>query len=120
MWGKLEQLYMTKALPNNLEFCNNEFDDYYSKNSISKHHTRLNTPQQIGLAERINRIIMNKVKCMLFQSGMPTRFWAKAASTACYLINMSPSSALCFKVPNEVWSSFKPSYKHLRLFGSLA
>ncbi|XP_073119735.1 uncharacterized mitochondrial protein AtMg00710-like [Henckelia pumila] len=60
---------------------------------------------------------MNKVRCMLNESCLPSKFWAKAASTACYLINLSPSSAIDFMVPEHKWSKKKPTYKHLKTFG---
>ena len=84
---------------NGLEFCNKEFDAYCKECGIVRHHTCTDTPQQNGLAERMNRTIMNKVRCMLNDSGLPKSFWAEAASTTCYIINRSPSTALDFKVP---------------------
>lgn len=38
---------------------------------------------------------------MLSESGFPEKFWAEATSTACYLINLSPSTAIDMIVPNE-------------------
>ena len=43
-------------------------------------------------------------------------FWAEAASTACYLINRSPSIALNKKTPIEVWSGSPTDYSQLRVF----
>ncbi|XP_073039067.1 uncharacterized protein [Primulina eburnea] len=60
---------------------------------------------------------MDKVRCMLNESGLPNNFWAEAASTACYLINRSPSSAIEFLVPEMKWSTVKPEYEHIRTFG---
>ena len=37
--------------------------------------------------------------------------------TACYLVNISPSSALEDKNPHEVWTGKKTSLSHLRVFG---
>jgi hypothetical protein len=36
---------------------------------------------------------------------------------ACYLVKISPSSALDDKTPQEVWTSKKPSLTHLKVFG---
>lgn len=105
---------------NGLEFCRNEFNTYCSKVGISRHHTCTDTPQQNGVAERMNKTIMNKVRCMLDELRLPKKFWAEAATTACHLINRSPSTAIDFKVPEEKWSNAKPSYQHLRVFGYLA
>ena len=45
-----------------LEFCNKDFDKYRAENSISRHHTFTNTPQQNCLAERMTKTILNKVR----------------------------------------------------------
>ena len=47
-------------------------------------------------------------------------FWAEAIATTCYLINMSPTSALVDKTTMEEWSGHKPSLRHLRMFGCKA
>jgi hypothetical protein len=47
-------------------------------------------------------------------------FWAEAASTACYLINRSPSIPLDKKTPIEVWSGSPANYSELRVFGCTA
>jgi len=105
---------------NGLEFCNTEFDKFCEEHGISRKHTCAYTPQQNGVAERVNRTIMKKVRCMLADSGLSQKFWAEAASTACYLINRSPNSSLEFKVPEQVWSKHKPIYSHLKPFGCIA
>jgi len=43
--------------------------------------------------------------------------WTEAVSTACYLVNRSPHSALDFKVPEEILSGNHVDYSNLRIFG---
>lgn len=105
---------------NGLEYCNNRFDGFYKKFGIKRHRTCSYTPQQNGVSERMNRTIMERVRCMLSESGMEEKFWAEAASTAVYLINRSPSSATDYKLPEELWSGKRPGIKHLRRFGAAA
>jgi hypothetical protein len=57
---------------------------------------------------------------MLSNSYLRRSFWAKAASTACHLINCSPSTAIVKKTPIEVWSSLPYDYSQLRVFGCIA
>lgn len=63
------------------------------------------SPQQNGVSERMNRTIMDKVRCMLSETGLEQKFWAEAGSTAVYLINRSPNSAIDHKLPRRslVW-----------------
>nr|AAT01387.1 putative polyprotein [Oryza sativa Japonica Group]AAT44170.1 putative polyprotein [Oryza sativa Japonica Group] len=101
-------------------FCSDAFDDYCRKEGIVMHHTIPYTPQQNGVAERMNRTIISKARCMLSNARMNKRFWAEAAKTACYLINRSPSISLNKKTPIEVWSGMPANYSQLRVFGCTA
>ncbi|GJU93382.1 retrovirus-related pol polyprotein from transposon TNT 1-94 [Tanacetum coccineum] len=69
--------------------------------------------QQNGVAERMNKTLMDKVRCLLIQSGLPKTFWAEATCTAAYLINRSPSRAIEKKTPMEMWSGH-PNYQLAR------
>ncbi|KAH9699562.1 hypothetical protein KPL71_024410 [Citrus sinensis] len=102
---------------NGLEFCNTDFDDFYTKHGMVRHKTVKHTPQQNGLAERMNRTLIDKVRCMLIHSKLPMSLWAEALDTACYIVNMSPSSRINFRTPYELWSSKPVDYSHLRIFG---
>ena len=89
-------------IDNGLEFCNREFNQFCAQNGISRHRTCTETPQQNGLAERMNRTILDKVRCMLSEFGLPKQFCAEATNTAVYLINRSPCSAINFQTPMNV------------------
>ena len=52
------------------------------------------TPQQNGVAERMNRTLLENVCCMLSNAGLSKNFWAEALAYACYLVNRLPSSAI--------------------------
>ncbi|GJZ57863.1 retrovirus-related pol polyprotein from transposon TNT 1-94 [Tanacetum coccineum] len=105
---------------NGLEFCNREFEQLCIESGIARHLTVAGTPQQNGVAERMNRTLMDKVRCLLIQSGLPKTFWAEATCTAAYLINRSPSTAIEKKTPMEMWSGHPSDYGMLRIFGCVA
>ncbi|KAG8496506.1 hypothetical protein CXB51_009106 [Gossypium anomalum] len=102
---------------NGLEFCSDEFNRLCKSEGIVRHLTVRHTPQQNGVAERMNRMIMEKVRCMLSNANLPKSFWAEAAFTACFLINRSPSVAIEKKTPQEVWSGNPANYSDLKIFG---
>ncbi|KAH9689127.1 hypothetical protein KPL70_015374 [Citrus sinensis] len=47
-----------------------------------------------GVAERMNRTLLEKVRCMLSNAGLDKKFWAEAVSYASHLINRLPSTAI--------------------------
>ncbi|KAK8921663.1 hypothetical protein KSP39_PZI019972 [Platanthera zijinensis] len=93
------------------------FDAYCRRHGIVHERTIPRTPQQNGLAERMNRTIIEKIKCMISQAGIGKQFWAEAVQTAVHLINLSPSAPLNGDIPERVWSGKEVSYGHVRVFG---
>ena len=102
------------------EYTSNEFKSYCSKKGIRHEKTVPSTPQQNGVAERMNCIIVEKIRCMLRMANLPKSFWGEAVVTACYLINRSPSVPLDFDIPERVWTGKDVSYSHLKVFGCKA
>jgi transposase InsO family protein len=88
---------------NGMKFCSAAFKSFCRKDDIVRHHTVPHTPQQNGVAERMNKTIISKAHCMLSNSGLSKKNWVEATSTACHLINRSPSTAIGKKTPIEVW-----------------
>ncbi|KAK4406592.1 Retrovirus-related Pol polyprotein from transposon TNT 1-94 [Sesamum angolense] len=105
---------------NGLEFCNQSFSNLCDECGIKRHKTNPNTPQQNGVAERMNRTLLEKVRCMLISSGLPKSFWGEALVTAAYLINRSPSVPLNGKIPEFVWTGHAVDISSLRVFGCSA
>ena len=102
---------------NGLEFCSNEFNTLCRTEGIVRHYTVRHNPQQNGVAERMNRTLMEKVRCMRLNAGLPMSFWAETAAYACHLVNRSPSTAIDKKTPQEVWTGSPASYSDLKIFG---
>ncbi|KAH9718762.1 hypothetical protein KPL71_022343 [Citrus sinensis] len=50
-------------------------------------------------------------------NGIARHKTAETLMTACYLVNKSPSSALNFKTPVEMWSGRAANYSNLKIFG---
>ncbi|GKE77569.1 retrovirus-related pol polyprotein from transposon TNT 1-94, partial [Tanacetum coccineum] len=105
---------------NGLEFCNWEFEQLCIESGIARHLTIVRTPQQNGLAERMNRTLIDKVSCLLIWFGLPKTFCEEATCTTAYLINRSPSTTIEKKKPIEMWSGHPRDYGMLRIFGCVA
>ncbi|CAH2109147.1 unnamed protein product [Euphydryas editha] len=104
---------------NGKEYCSKEFEKYLSSSGIVHQKSNPYTPEQNGLAERCNRSVVEKARCLLFDAHLDNSFWAEAANTAVYLQNRTVASALNEKTPFELWTSRKPDISHLRVFGSI-
>ena len=50
---------------NGREFYGNEFEELCKKCGIERNNTTTYTPQENGVAERLNRALMEKSRCML-------------------------------------------------------
>jgi transposase InsO family protein len=107
----------TLRTDNGLEFCSKEFDQFCKNEGIARHHTIRHTPQQNGVAERMNRTLLERTRCLLSNAGLGKEFWAEAINTVCHLVNRTPSTAIDSKTPYEVWSGKPTDYTGLRVFG---
>ncbi|CAM8973030.1 unnamed protein product [Rhodiola kirilowii] len=124
-WRLLEENPIGKKVKalrtgNGLEFCNAEFDNFCIEHDILRNKTVRLTPQQNGVAERMNRTLLDKLRCLLFTSGLPKSFWGEALYTATYLVNRSPNRMLDFKCPMKLWNGKKPDLNELKFFGCAA
>lgn len=104
-------------IDNGLEFCSNQFNQYYKNEGIARHTIVARTPQLNGLAKRMNRAIWERMRSMLASSSLTRVFWAKAMKTTCYFINRCPSAIIKFKTNQETWTGHPPNYSNLRVFG---
>ena len=60
------------------------------------------TPQQNGMAERMNRSLNERASSMRLHTGLLKTFWADVVSTVAYLINRGPLVPMEFRLPEEV------------------
>lgn len=54
---------------NGLEYLSREFDEFCKSKGMRRHRTVPANPQQNGVAERLNRTLLERVRCMLRNSG---------------------------------------------------
>lgn len=117
--NQLERKIKILRSDNGTEYMNQRMAKILERNGILHQTSTPHTPQQNGLAERMNRTVVEKARCMLFDAKINTSFWAEAVSTAIYLINRLPSSGTG-KTPYEIWYGRKPDLTQLRVFGCKA
>ena len=114
------QYLKTLRTDNGGEYTSNEFEEYLTKEGIRHETTVPKHPEQNGVAERMNRTIVETARSMLAEAGLPRKFWAEAVCTAVYLRNRSPTTAVEGVTPYEALTGQKPQVNSLRVFGCLA
>lgn len=105
---------------NGLDYRDKEFIRFCKLEGITCHFIVKGTLKQNRVAERMNRTLAERARCMRLNAGLPKVFWAKTLNTTSFIINRSPSSAIDFKIPKEVWSGKLVDYSSLKIFGCRA
>ena len=89
---------------NSGEYKSDPFLQFCRDHGIRRHFIVRETSQQNGVAERLNRTLLEKVRCMMTQSGLSRSFWAEALVYASHLVNKLSCTAIQGKTPLERWS----------------
>lgn len=99
------------------EFTSSEFSNFLSKEGIKHETSAPHTPEQNGVAERENRIVMESARSLLHAEAISLELWAEAVACAVYCLNraLSTNNKIC--TPFEGWYKQKPTISHLRIFG---
>ena len=102
------------------EYCSELFDAFLKEKGIIHQLSVPYNPAQNGIAERMNRTVVECARSILSHSNMPNVFWAEAVNTAVYLRNRSPSTALKETTLYEYLFKRKPHVANLKVFGCLS
>ena len=114
--------YKLKTLrtDNGGEYMSTEFRQYHKKEGIMHELTVPKTPEQNGVAEWMNRTLVEMTHSMFSDSKLPLKFWAEALSMAAYLRNRCPAKALKGTIPHEALTGEKQNLNYLHRFGFTA
>ena len=102
------------------EYTSNAFKEYLRQHGIRSELNVPHNPELNGVAERINRTLIEKARTLMIESKLPKKLWTEALMTAMYLTNRSPTTALKDVTPYELWHGLKPDISNLKIFGSRA
>ena len=76
------------------EFTSTKLAEYFREKGIVHGTSAPYNPQQNGIAERSNRILIEKPRYLLHGSEVSVRFWADVVNKAAYLRNGTPTAIL--------------------------
>ncbi|GKB02595.1 retrovirus-related pol polyprotein from transposon TNT 1-94 [Tanacetum coccineum] len=74
---------------NGTEFKNHKLEEFCDEKGISQNFSYPCTPEQNGVADTRNKILIEAVRTMLNSVKLPIQFWGEAVNTACYTQNRS-------------------------------
>ncbi|KAH9058605.1 hypothetical protein Ae201684P_005948 [Aphanomyces euteiches] len=67
---------------------------YCSSVGIEQLYTNVYSPEENCIAEQPNNVLMNKVRCLLQDTGLDYQYWGEALNYVVYAENRSPTKAL--------------------------
>lgn len=70
---------------NGKEYVNHELEKYLKEEGTHHQLTIPYMPEQNGIAERTNRIIVKRARCLIQDAKYDKRLWAEAVNCAVYL-----------------------------------
>ncbi|GJW91394.1 retrovirus-related pol polyprotein from transposon TNT 1-94 [Tanacetum coccineum] len=104
---------------NGTEFVNQTLREYYEKVGISYETSVVRSPQQNGVVERRNRMLIEVARTMLIYAKPMLFLWAEAVATACYTQNRSIIRLRHGKTPYELLHDTLPDLSFFHVFGAL-
>jgi hypothetical protein len=102
------------------EFDNRLWREYLAEHGIIHEMTSPYSSSGNAVTERANRTVMDCVRTILHDAGLPGTYWAEGAATIVYLKDFVPMARHPGKTPHELWYGKKPDIAHLRPFGCTA
>ena len=90
-----------------------------SEDSKDRQRWKIHLQDLPSSSEDLKQMLVETMRAMLVNSKLPQRFCAETVSTAAYLRNRSPTSAVEGMALHQAWYGCKPAcgVNHLRVFG---
>jgi hypothetical protein len=100
------------------EYINAPFRAFCAEKGIIMESTAPYSPAQNGIAERLNRTLLEHARAMIFAKQAPKTLWPEAVAYACYIKNRTPTRALGMDTtPFQAFFGKKPNIGRLEEFG---
>ena len=95
-WAETQTSERLLALHSNRggEYISGALKNILDEKGIEHKLTMPGSPQQNGIAERWNWMILDKVRSMVYNAGLSLGFWEMAADAAVHIYNRTPTRVL--------------------------
>jgi transposase InsO family protein len=91
------------------EYMSKDLMGFLREQGTEQRLTTHDTPQHNGIAESLNRRLMERVRALLHHSGLPKTLWGEALHHATWLKNRSSTRILGIITPYERLNGHKPN-----------
>ncbi|KRT85004.1 hypothetical protein AMK59_208, partial [Oryctes borbonicus] len=105
---------------NGREYINKDFYEFMKQQGIYLRSCPPYPHQLNGVAERYNRTIMNRSRCLLVEAKIHKKCWPVCIYTAAYLENRLLANTKIKKSLYEIFFKKSPNISNLHLYGSTA
>jgi transposase InsO family protein len=100
------------------EFNSDAFSVHLKEEGTVRRLTVHDSPQQNGVAERLNQTLLNIVRKLLIASGLPRFLWMEALNHAVWVRNRTTTARTEGSTPHEQATGIKPNLADLHEWGS--
>ena len=100
-----------------VEYLSNAFSAHLSKQGTERRLTSHDTPEENGVAERLNRTLIERVRALLHASQLPMALWGEALMHVVWLKNWTSTKSLLGHTPYEALTKEKPDLSKLHEWG---
>ncbi|GMF24208.1 unnamed protein product [Phytophthora fragariaefolia] len=102
------------------EFASTELETYCAKEGIILQTTNGYLPQENGVVERANGVVLPRIRALQFATPMPDLLWGEALLHVVDTLNKLPTQPLSMQSPHERLYGAAPDLSVLRTWGCLA
>ena len=99
------------------EFTSKEFEEFCNDKGIKRQISAPRTPSQNGIAERMNRLVIDCARTLMMEKNVALKYWREAVSIAVYTLNRVQVKKGTNAIPFELWYGHSPNVKHFKIFG---
>jgi transposase InsO family protein len=99
------------------EYLSTAFNAHLAAAGTARKLTTHDTPQLNGIAERLNRTLLERIRAFAHDSGLPQSLWGESLRHAAWLKNRTATRALDGKTPFEALYGQPPDLQSLRNWG---
>lgn len=103
---------------NGREYINKDFYRLAKNKGIYINACPPYTHELNGVAERFNRTVMDRARCLISEANVDKKYWPIFVETAVYIGNRLLTNTIIKRTPYEIFTGRKPDVSKMRIIGS--